>query len=246
VRGRPGWPGHSQELSGEILSPGSYDGLRRSASASDFDLPSGSGSTPRGGSGSRSGNRSVSPTTVLMQHGPPEPPMMHRTLSDTLLDVHDPMIRVASPYAHEFGLTGGGANLRDLVTDCEDNVRLDVDNLEMDDVTVVSEYARPGKPKLDLILADEVEVATGSVIVAGKSLFDRVPLCRMFSSCRIVGCGPTSMIAILKKAVAAQINPSRIRRGDMRGSITLITEDWAPSLAKISNLYRGLAMSKKD
>jgi hypothetical protein len=175
-RGRVGWPGRSQESSGEWLSPGSHDEQRRSPSALRTDLPSGSGSGPHSASGSRSGSRPGSPMTTVVQHTPPDPPDAHsmkqRTLSDKFLDSHDPkLIRAPSPYAHEFGLTGEGASLRGLVTECEENVRLDVDDQELRDVAVVSEHARPGKPKLDRILADEVQTANGSVIVACKSSF---------------------------------------------------------------------------
>ena len=44
-------------------------------------------------------------------------------------------------------------------------LRLEVEDNELDDVHFVSECARPGKPKIDRILADEVEKSAGSVIV---------------------------------------------------------------------------------
>ena len=40
------------------------------------------------------------------------------------------------------------------------------------------------------------------------------------------GCGPTSLNAMVRKTIAAQINPSRIRRGDMRGMIALVSEEF--------------------
>jgi len=83
---------------------------------------------------------------------------------------------------------------------------LEVDERELLDVHVVSEHARPGKPKLDRILAEEVEKAKGSVIVA----------------C----CGPTSLNALVRKIIAAKIDPGRIRRGDMRGMISLVSEEF--------------------
>lgn len=45
-------------------------------------------------------------------------------------------------------------------------VRLEVDEQSMHDINVVSEHARPGKPKLDRMIADEVENSKGSTIVA--------------------------------------------------------------------------------
>lgn len=47
-----------------------------------------------------------------------------------------------------------------------EEVSLVMDQRELHDVGVVSEYARPGKPKLDRILADEVQHSDGSIIVA--------------------------------------------------------------------------------
>lgn len=85
-------------------------------------------------------------------------------------------------------------------------IRLDVDKQEMKDVSVVAEHARPGKPKLDRIIADEVLQARGPIIVA----------------C----CGPASLNGIVRKSVALQIDPSRIRRGDTRGLLTLISDEF--------------------
>ena len=42
----------------------------------------------------------------------------------------------------------------------------------------------------------------------------------------LAGCGPTGLNAMVRKAVAAQIDPARIRLGDMRGSIALVAEDF--------------------
>lgn len=40
------------------------------------------------------------------------------------------------------------------------------------------------------------------------------------------GCGPTTLNAVVRKAVAAQIDPSRIRLGDNSGSIDLVVEEF--------------------
>ena len=45
-------------------------------------------------------------------------------------------------------------------------VTLEVDEQSMHDINVVSEHARPGRPKLDRMIADEVENSKGSTIVA--------------------------------------------------------------------------------
>jgi hypothetical protein len=92
------------------------------------------------------------------------------------------------------------------------------------DVNVVSEHARPGKPKLDKVIADEVQASKGAIVVACQMTpffitgeADSMPL---------LGCGPTSLNVMVRKIVATQIDPGRIRRGDMRGSITLVSEEF--------------------
>ncbi|KAG2111597.1 uncharacterized protein F5147DRAFT_92393 [Suillus discolor] len=87
-----------------------------------------------------------------------------------------------------------------------DPVQFDISEEEARDINVVAEHARPGKPKLDRILADEVEQSEGSVMVA----------------C----CGPTSLNVMVRKIIAEQIDPGRVWRGDMRGSISLISEEF--------------------
>ncbi|KAF7440529.1 hypothetical protein PC9H_000875 [Pleurotus ostreatus] len=81
-----------------------------------------------------------------------------------------------------------------------------VDAREMHDISVVSEHARLGKPKLDRILADEVRMARGPVIVAT--------------------CGPASLNAMVRKEIAKQIDPAKIRGGDMSGFIDLVSEEF--------------------
>ncbi|KAG8847443.1 hypothetical protein FRB91_011760, partial [Serendipita sp. 411] len=85
-------------------------------------------------------------------------------------------------------------------------VRLEIDDQELDDLHVVAEMARPGKPKLERVLADEVGRARGAVAVA----------------C----CGPASLNALVRKMVAMQINPKQVLHGEMQGMITLITEEF--------------------
>lgn len=45
-------------------------------------------------------------------------------------------------------------------------VMLEVDEQSMHDINIVSEHARPGRPKFDRMIADEVENSKGSTIVA--------------------------------------------------------------------------------
>ncbi|KAH7889238.1 ferric reductase like transmembrane component-domain-containing protein [Phlebopus sp. FC_14] len=104
------------------------------------------------------------------------------------------------------GLVSSSSQTMTVTDASSDRVRLEMDEREAMDVDVVAEHARPGKPKLDKVIADEVEVAKQGVIVA----------------C----CGPTSLNAMVRKIIAAQIDPGRIRRGDMRGSIALVSEEF--------------------
>ncbi|KAG9318883.1 ferric reductase like transmembrane component-domain-containing protein [Chiua virens] len=82
----------------------------------------------------------------------------------------------------------------------------EMDEQEAIDINVVSEYARPGKPKFHKVIADEVQTSTGPIVVA----------------C----CGPRSLNAVVRKIIATQIDPGRIRKGDMRGSIALVSEEF--------------------
>jgi len=77
---------------------------------------------------------------------------------------------------------------------------------ELEDVLAMAEYAWPGRPMLDKLLREEVEVAKGPVVVA----------------C----CGPTSLSASIRKIVAAQIDPHKIKTGDLTGHISCITEEF--------------------
>lgn len=49
--------------------------------------------------------------------------------------------------------------------------RLRVNERDLDNMSVVAEYARPGKPAIHQIIGDEVEEAKGSIIVACKTHF---------------------------------------------------------------------------
>ncbi|KAJ3779273.1 hypothetical protein FB446DRAFT_710363 [Lentinula raphanica] len=84
--------------------------------------------------------------------------------------------------------------------------RLIVEGQEMRDVAAVSVKVRPGKPKLARMLHEEVEMARGSVVVA----------------C----CGPSSFNAMVRKAIASEISPARVKRGDRRGHIELVSEEF--------------------
>lgn len=105
----------------------------------------------------------------------------------------------------------------------EPDVYVEMTRQEARDLKVVSEFARPGRPRLARILADEVERSSGSVVVACESLYATR---RYEASDFLTGCGPTSLNALMRKTISAQIDPKRVLRGDMRGSIAFVSEDF--------------------
>ena len=62
------------------------------------------------------------------------------------------------------------------VESVREQLRLNLDEREAEDVGVMAEHARPGKPKFDRILADEVERAKGAIAVACEWHFLAVAL----------------------------------------------------------------------
>jgi hypothetical protein len=73
-------------------------------------------------------------------------------------------------------------------------------------MSVLSMYAMPGRPPLDDILAMEINRSKGRIAVAT--------------------CGPASLDVLVRKTVAAKIQPGMLRNGDLRGSVTLISEEF--------------------
>lgn len=88
----------------------------------------------------------------------------------------------------------------------DEEVALEFNDDELEDMLAMTEYAWPGRPKLDKLLAEEVGIAKGALVVA----------------C----CGPTQLSASIRKMVAAQINPAKIKKGDMTGYIACVTEEF--------------------
>jgi len=88
----------------------------------------------------------------------------------------------------------------------EDSGAVDMDVYDKEDLNVIAELARGGKPDLDAILDGEIEKSQGSVIVG----------------C----CGPTALNNLVRGMVAKRISPSRIAKGDSRGNLELIVEDF--------------------
>ncbi|KAI0703624.1 hypothetical protein BC835DRAFT_1303149 [Cytidiella melzeri] len=128
-------------------------------------------------------------------------PMTSRTSSPTPNEHHDPRKSFTSSIRPDSVLShwSDAHSLAALVSEAaaREDFRLEFDEEELVDISVVAERTRAGRPAIHKILADEVERARGSVIVG----------------C----CGPTSLNAVMRKNVAAQIDPGRLWRGDERG-----------------------------
>ena len=108
-------------------------------------------------------------------------------------------------------------------------VQADASGLQIEDedaraLMAISEIARSGKPQLDAILTEEVDRSEGAIGVACQ--FFSYSTSALTESWLVPGCGPTSLNALVRKIVAARIDPARVRTGDLRGSITLISEDF--------------------
>jgi hypothetical protein len=139
------------------------------------------------------------------------PSIISHSRPQSFSEYSDPYSRPSSMHS-KFDSESDVASLRSLMPQVGkgshgEQIRLEVPEQEMKDINVVSEHARPGKPKLDRILFDEVERATGSIIVG----------------C----CGPSSLNAMIRKSIAAQIDPTRIKNGEMQGHITLVSEEFS-------------------
>jgi hypothetical protein len=59
-----------------------------------------------------------------------------------------------------------------LMKEASEEVKLEIGDQEMRDVSIMAEFARPGRPKLDLILRDEVAMADGPIVVACEQIFN--------------------------------------------------------------------------
>ena len=58
-----------------------------------------------------------------------------------------------------------------LMREAVEEPQLELGEQEMQDISVVAEFARPGRPKVDLVLRDEVGMAGGRVVVACERYF---------------------------------------------------------------------------
>ena len=85
-------------------------------------------------------------------------------------------------------------------------VPIDLDEQEDQDMRVLAELARTGHPKLDRIIREEAEISKGSTLVTS--------------------CGPNSLAVVIRSIVTSVIDPARVRKGDMRGMVDVVTESY--------------------
>nr|ODO04175.1 ferric-chelate reductase [Cryptococcus depauperatus CBS 7855] len=81
-----------------------------------------------------------------------------------------------------------------------------IDEADYAAMSRLSEMARVGKPKLSIVLGEEIDLAKGSLIVAT--------------------CGPVTLNTVVRNLVSKHISPSRIRHGDRRGHVVVYSEDY--------------------
>lgn len=98
----------------------------------------------------------------------------------------------------------GGENLTPMASEVD--VPIDMDEDENADLHVVAELARPGYPKLDVILREEARQAAGRVLVSA--------------------CGPSSLGDLIRSIASKQINVAEIRKGHLNAHINVVTESY--------------------
>ena len=85
-------------------------------------------------------------------------------------------------------------------------VSANLDPLEQQDFSVLSELTRPGYPDLSGILQEEVRQSQGRTLT--------------------VGCGPSGLMALLRTAVSDHTSIRKVWQGDASGHVSLFTESY--------------------
>ncbi|OXG13296.1 ferric-chelate reductase [Cryptococcus neoformans Tu401-1] len=201
-------PGHSSlamspSASQSILSPsasmlptsppfnGAYHGNRQSVRSISDSMYTANDPFTGGGSSQGHGSPSLghsSLTDDTQMAGP----------SDPFRDIQTALSRTSRTQSMVL-LENSGA-------DPNEDAGLWIDEADYAAMSVMSEMARAGKPKLSAVLEEEIEIAQGSLIVAT--------------------CGPVTLNTVVRNIVSKTISPSRIRRGDKRGHIVVYSEDY--------------------
>ncbi|GAA93512.1 hypothetical protein E5Q_00153 [Mixia osmundae IAM 14324] len=90
--------------------------------------------------------------------------------------------------------------------DEHEDIYLDVGAADKEDLDIIAELARSGKPRLEQIADQEVRRASGKIVVAS--------------------CGPTALNAQVRRLVADRISPRKIWQGDQSGQIVHVCEEF--------------------
>lgn len=88
-----------------------------------------------------------------------------------------------------------------------DLASFDMTEADREDLNIIAELARGGRPDLDDVFNKEIERSQGKVVVG----------------C----CGPQTLNDHVRGMVARRISPGRIAKGDSRGNIELVAEDFS-------------------
>ena len=120
--------------------------------------------------------------------------------------------------------TGSMVLLEDNSGDPTGDAALWVDQSDYAAMNALSEVARPGKPKLSTVLDEEIQQASGSMIVASESRgYESIPARKLT---RVSACGPATLNTVVRNLVSRRISPGKIRHGDRTGHIAIYSEDY--------------------
>lgn len=113
----------------------------------------------------------TSATGLLTHTFPPPPSPLHSVMHSPISPLPEGTTpsRPLSMQSSMTQLTNWSNHSIAALVSGSENVRLELCETELADISVVAERARPGRPKLDRILADEVERSKGAVVVGCMS-----------------------------------------------------------------------------
>lgn len=150
---------------------------------------------------------SLGPLSAYVSPSPSRPDSPHTDLAPP------PPFVVGTPHSSKSNLLRSEPSSLNLLTSVPaassprsplDDAPIDLDAEEDLDLRVLAELAQPGHPKLDRIIRDEVDRSQGRTLVAG--------------------CGPKSLDIVLRSIVSKQIDPKKVRKGDERGVVNVVSE----------------------
>lgn len=87
-----------------------------------------------------------------------------------------------------------------------DTASVDLDDYDREDLNIIAELARGGKPDISAILDAEIERSQGKIVVTA--------------------CGPKSLNNLVRRLAGQRISPGKVRNGDQSGHVEFISEDF--------------------